>query len=79
MLRSYGKLGDAAPGFWVYPKQTGNRSTVFIERQGSGYGHASNRVHLLDQGISCLILSNTHTIDLNAMRVTILAAYLGSK
>lgn len=79
MLTPYEKLGDVAFGFWVYPRKFGSISTVFIERQGSGYGHASNWVHLLDKGISCIILSNTHTVDLNVMRINVLAAYLGQK
>lgn len=79
MLRPYEKLDDTAFGFWVYPKKIGNDSTLFIERQGSGYGHASNWVHLPDKGISCIILSNTHTVDLNVMRINVLAAYLGPK
>lgn len=77
MLTSYEKLGDVAFGFWAYPRTFGKTSTIFIERQGSGYGHASNWVHLPYQDISCIILSNTHTVDLNVMRIKVLEAYLG--
>jgi CubicO group peptidase (beta-lactamase class C family) len=77
MLTSYEKLGGVALGFWVYPKTFGKINTIFAERQGSGYGHASNWVHLVDKGISCIILSNTHTVDLNEMRLKVLSAYLG--
>lgn len=76
MLSSYEQLGDVALGFWVYPKKFGSVQTIFAERQGAGYGHQSNWVHLVDKGITCILLSNTHTVDLNDMRIKILSAYL---
>src|ERR1700744_4153141 len=76
MLTSYPNLGDVAFGFWVYPKKIGNVNTLFAERQGGGYGHTSNWVHLIDKGVTLILLSNTETTDLNKMRVNVLAAYL---
>jgi teichoic acid D-alanine hydrolase len=77
MLTSYKELGDVAFGFWVYPKQFGHVNTLFAERQGGGYGHHSNWVHLIDKGLTFILLSNTSTVDLNKMRLDIIAAYLG--
>ena len=77
MLTSYKDLGDVAFGFWVYSKKLGDVNTLFAERQGEGYGHSANWVHLIDRDITLFILSNTATIEyLNKMRVKILAAYL---
>jgi CubicO group peptidase (beta-lactamase class C family) len=78
MMTSYEKLGDVAFGFWVYPKKFGNTNTVFAERQGEGYGHSANWVHLIDKDITLFILSNTKDIQyLNKMREKVIAAYLG--
>jgi len=79
MLTSYPKLGDVALGFWVYPKKIGKTNTIFAERQGGGYGNESNWVHLIDKGITLILLSNTETVELNKMRVDVLNAYLNSK
>lgn len=79
MLTSYPKLGDVALGFWVYPKKIGKVNTIFAERQGGGYGNESNWVHLVDKGITLILLSNTETADLNKMRVDVLNAYLKSR
>ncbi|MDB5159615.1 MAG: serine hydrolase [Mucilaginibacter sp.] len=76
MLTSYPKLGDVAFGFWVYPKKIGKTNTLFAERQGGGYGNESNWVHLIDKDITLILLSNTETVDLNKMRLAVLAAYL---
>lgn len=77
MLTSYKELGDVAFGFWVYPKKFGSVNTLFAERQGEGYGHSANWVHLIDRDITLIVLSNTETIQyLNKMRLKILAAYL---
>ncbi len=76
MLHADEKLSSTALGFWVYPKKIGSVNTLFAERQGAGYGHHSNWVHLIDKGITCIILSNTNTIDLNEMRFKVLEAYL---
>lgn len=78
MLTSYKDLGDTAFSFWVYPKKFGSVNTVFAERQGEGYGHSANWVHLVDKHISLFILSNTKDIKyLNKMREKILTAYYG--
>jgi CubicO group peptidase (beta-lactamase class C family) len=78
MMTSYEKLGDVAFGFWVYPKKIGNINTIFAERQGEGYGHSANWVHLINKGITLFILSNIKDIQyLNKMRERVLAAYLG--
>ncbi len=78
MLTSYKELGDVAFGFWVYPKQFGNVNTLFAERQGEGYGHSANWVHLIDKDVTLIILSNTKNIQyLNKMRVRIISAYYG--
>jgi len=77
MLTSYPKLGDVAFGFWVYPKKFGKVNTIFAERQGTGYGHHSNWIHLVDKGLTFILLSNTDTVDLNKMRMRVIAAYLG--
>jgi len=78
MLTSYKELGDTAFSFWVYPKKFGSVNTVFAERQGEGYGHSANWVHLVDKHISLFILSNTKDIKyLNTMREKILTAYYG--
>ncbi|PSL48019.1 CubicO group peptidase (beta-lactamase class C family) [Chitinophaga niastensis] len=77
MLTSYKNLGDAAFGLWVYPRKFGNVNTVFAERQGGGYGHHSNWVHLVDKDLTFILLSNTNTVDLNKMRLQVIAAYLG--
>jgi CubicO group peptidase (beta-lactamase class C family) len=81
MLTSYPKLGDVAFGFWVYPKKIGATNTIFAERQGGGYGNESNWVHLIDKGVTLILLSNTETAELNKMRFDVLGAYLndGSK
>ena len=76
MLTPYKQLGDVAFGLWVYPKKIGSVNTLFAERQGGGYGHESNWVHLVDKGVTLILLSNTETTDLNKMRVNVLAAYL---
>lgn len=76
MLTPYPELGDTAFSFWVYPKKFGDVETLFAERQGEGYGHSANWVHLIDKGISLFILSNTKDIKyLNKMREKILTAY----
>jgi len=79
MLTSYPKLGDVAFGFWVYPRKIGNTNTIFAERQGGGYGCESNWVHLIDKGVTLILLSNTETADLNKMRLDVLNAYLNGK
>lgn len=76
MLTSYPELGDVAFGLWVYPKKIGSTNTIFAERQGGGYGNESNWVHLIDQGITLILLANTESSDLNTMRLEILNAYL---
>ncbi|WP_126970695.1 serine hydrolase domain-containing protein [Gynurincola endophyticus] len=77
MLTAYPHLGEVAFGFWVYEKKFGNVNTLFAERQGYGYGFNSNWVHLIDKGVTLIILSNTNTVDLNKMREKIITAYLG--
>ncbi len=78
MLTAYPQLGDVALGFWVYPKTFGKVTTRFAERQGEGYGHSANWVHLVDKDITLFILSNTKNIEyLNTMREKVLTAYLG--
>lgn len=79
MLTSYPKLGDVAFGFWVYPRKIGKSNTIFAERQGGGYGNESNWVHLMDKGVTLILLSNTETADLNKMRLDLLDAYLNYK
>lgn len=78
MLTSYKELEDTALGFWVYPKKFGSVNTLFVERQGEGYGHSANWVHLVDKNISLIILSNTKDIKyLNTMREKVISAYYG--
>ncbi|PSK89804.1 serine hydrolase domain-containing protein [Taibaiella chishuiensis] len=78
MLTAYPQLGDVALGFWVYPKTFGKINTRFAERQGDGYGHSANWVHLVDKDIALFILSNTKSLEyLNTMREKVLSAYLG--
>lgn len=78
MLTSYEKLGEVAFGFWVYPKKFGTVNTLFAERQGDGYGHSANWVHLVDKNVTLIVLSNTKSIQyLNKMREKIIAAYYG--
>ncbi|UHO39564.1 beta-lactamase family protein [Chryseobacterium capnotolerans] len=78
MLTADKKLEDTALGFWVYPKKFGTISTVFAERQGEGYGHSANWVHLVDKNLSVIILSNTKDIQyLNKMRERLIKAYYG--
>ncbi|EJL68752.1 serine hydrolase domain-containing protein [Chryseobacterium populi] len=78
MLTPNKNLEDTALGFWVYPKKFGSVNTLFVERQGEGYGHSANWVHLADKGITLIILSNTKDIKyLNTMRGRILNAYYG--
>ncbi|MFA6084570.1 serine hydrolase domain-containing protein [Mucilaginibacter sp.] len=79
MLNPYPKLGDVAFGFWVYPRKIGKTNTIFAERQGGGYGSESNWVHLIDKGVTLILLSNTETTDLNRMRLDVLSAYLNGK
>ncbi|MFD2570449.1 serine hydrolase domain-containing protein [Spirosoma soli] len=79
MLTSYKHLGDVGLGFWVYPKKIGQHDYIVAERQGYGYGHHSNWVHLVDQDITLILLSNTNTVDLNKMRWEVLSAYLKAK
>lgn len=76
MLTPYKSLGDVAFGFWVYPKQIGEGTYVVAERQGYGYGHHTNWVHLIDQDITLIIMSNSNTVDPNKMRWEVLSAYL---
>jgi len=76
MLTPYANLEETALGFWVYPKKIGNVNTMFVERQGSGYGFHSNWVHLLDQDITLILLENNESIDLNQMRFKLLESYL---
>ncbi|REC46593.1 serine hydrolase domain-containing protein [Chryseobacterium pennipullorum] len=78
MLTADKKLEDTALGFWVYPKKFGTVSTVFAERQGEGYGHSANWVHLVDKNLTVIILSNTKDIKyLNKMREKVISAYYG--
>ena len=77
MLTAYKELDGVALGFWVYPKKFGKVNTVFAERQGGGYGFHSNWVHLVDKGLTFILLSNTNSVDLNKMRLDVISAYLG--
>lgn len=78
MLTADKKLEDTALGFWVYPKSFGNLNTLFVERQGEGYGHSSNWVHLPEKKLTLIILSNTKDIKyLNKMRERLITAYFG--
>jgi len=78
MLTPYKELGETAFSFWVYPKEFGSVNTLFAERQGEGYGHSANWVHLVDKDVSLIILSNTKDIKyLNKMREKVLTAYYG--
>nr|WP_315032584.1 serine hydrolase domain-containing protein [uncultured Chryseobacterium sp.] len=78
MLTADKKLEDTALGFWVYPKKFGSVNTIFAERQGEGYGHSANWVHLVDKNLSIIILSNTKDIKyLNKMREKVISAYYG--
>ncbi|MFZ4929506.1 serine hydrolase domain-containing protein [Chryseobacterium sp. Mn2064] len=78
MLTADKKLEDTALGFWVYPKKFGAVNTIFVERQGEGYGHSANWVHLADKSITLIILSNTKDIHyLNTMREKLIMAYYG--
>lgn len=78
MLTADKKLEDTALGFWVYPKKFGTMNTIFAERQGEGYGHSANWVHLVDKNLSLIILSNTKDIKyLNKMREKLIKAYYG--
>lgn len=79
MLTSYPKLGDVAFGVWVYPRKIGKTNTMFVERQGGGYGNETNWVHLMDKGVTLIVMSNTETADLNKMRLNLLDAYLNKK
>jgi CubicO group peptidase (beta-lactamase class C family) len=76
MLTPYKSLGDVALGFWVYPKQIGEGTYVVAERQGYGYGHHTNWVHLLEEDITLIIMSNSNTVDPNKLRWEVLSAYL---
>ncbi|WP_300687249.1 serine hydrolase domain-containing protein [Chryseobacterium sp.] len=76
MLTPDKNLEDTALGFWVYPKQFGSVNTIFVERQGEGYGHSANWVHLTDKNLTLIILSNTKDIKyLNTMREKLIMAY----
>ncbi|ASW76329.1 beta-lactamase [Chryseobacterium piperi] len=78
MLTPYKELEDTAFSFWVYPKKFGTITTLFVERQGEGYGHSANWVHLPDKEVTLIILSNTKDIKyLNKMRERIISAYFG--
>jgi CubicO group peptidase (beta-lactamase class C family) len=78
MLTADKKLEDTALGFWVYPKKFGSVNTLFVERQGEGYGHSANWVHLADKDLTLIILSNTKDIKyLNKMREKLIMAYYG--
>lgn len=79
MLTPDKKLEDTALGFWVYPKNFGSVHALFVERQGEGYGHSANWVHLADKNdLTLIILSNTKDIKyLNKMREKLITAYLG--
>jgi CubicO group peptidase (beta-lactamase class C family) len=78
MLTSDKNLEDTALGFWVYPKSFGNIKTLFVERQGEGYGHSANWVHLPEKNLTLIILSNTKDIKyLNKMREKLISAYYG--
>lgn len=76
MFTPYKELGDTAFSFWVYPKKFSSVETLFAERQGEGYGHSANWVHLVDKNVTLIILSNTKDIKyLNKMREKILISY----
>ncbi|ASK32710.1 serine hydrolase [Chryseobacterium sp. T16E-39] len=78
MLTPYKELGDTAFSFWVYPKSFGNINTLFVERQGEGYGHSANWVHLPEKKLTLIILSNTKDVKyLNKMRERLISAYYG--
>lgn len=78
MITADPKLEDTALGFWVYPKKFGAVNTLFAERQGEGYGHSANWVHLVDKNLTVIILSNTKDIKyLNKMREKLISAYYG--
>lgn len=55
---------------------TAKKKYTIAERQGYGYGHHSNWVHLPEEHITLILLSNTYTVDLNKVRSEILATYL---
>jgi len=78
MLTPFKNLEDTALGFWVYPKSFGKMSTLFVERQGEGYGHSANWIHLPEKKLTLIILSNTKDIKyLNKMRERLISAYYG--
>ncbi len=78
MLTADKNLEDTALGFWVYPKNFRNIKTLFVERQGEGYGHSANWVHLPEKNLTLIILSNTKDIKyLNKMREKLISAYYG--
>ena len=77
MLTPYKNLEGTALGFWVYPKKFGNINTLFAERQGGGEGFHSNWVRLIDKELTFILLANTDAVDLNSMRLRVIAAYLG--
>jgi CubicO group peptidase (beta-lactamase class C family) len=77
MLTAYPHLDDTALGFWVYNKKFGNHDVKIAERQGYGYGHNSDWIHLIDEGVTLILLSNTNTVTLKKMRELIISAYLG--
>jgi len=78
MLTPFKNLEDTALGFWVYPKSFGKMNTLFVERQGEGYGHSANWIHLPEKKLTLIILSNTKDIKyLNKMRERLISAYYG--
>lgn len=77
MLTGYPHQDDAALGFWVYDKKFSNQKVKIAERQGYGYGHNPDWIHLINEGVTLILISNTDTVTLKKMRELIISAYLG--
>ncbi|MBD2757470.1 serine hydrolase domain-containing protein [Spirosoma validum] len=76
MLTPDKQLDYVGLGFLVFPKKIDQKEYLVAERQGYGYGHHTNWVHLIDEDVTLIIMSNSNTVDPNKMRWEVLSAYL---
>lgn len=67
MLTPYPELYGVAYGFWVTDNKYGNQSFKSANRQGSIWGANANWLHLIENGKTFIVLSNTNATDLSKL------------
>lgn len=67
MLTPYPELYGVAYGFWVTENKYGNQIYKSANRQGSIWGANVNWLHLIENGKTFIVLSNTNATDLSKL------------